>query len=169
MIEIGKVVLFGKIWRHVNGHSLKIHYLIFEQKGPEDESGYAAVALELGLFSWGIDEIKSKSNLFQHIEEYLSSLKENEGLYELLKNTQLEEYWGIYRQLLFLCGDPETDKLRAVSKENEELKNSNSIVEEKFRESEERNSELKVSLSMLQGLYENLKKEKSSVDTQVAS
>ncbi|EMK02916.1 hypothetical protein LEP1GSC166_1853 [Leptospira kirschneri] len=165
MVEIGKVTVFGKTWRKINSHSLKIHYIIYEQKGPQGEPGFHAVGLELSVFGWGSTEEQAKELLFASIDLYLKKLgnEEREIVFELLGDTTAEKYWAIYRQLLYLFGDPESDRLRALQEDNERLKQLSETKVEENIELQEEVAELKIDYHLIKEKYDALKKEKDSV------
>ena len=53
--EIGKIKWMGKYYMDT-GYSetpeVKLHYLIFSDKGPNGQVGFTGLTLELGLFLW---------------------------------------------------------------------------------------------------------------------
>ncbi|EMJ59846.1 MULTISPECIES: hypothetical protein [Leptospira] len=150
MIEFKDVVIYGKIWKNIEKKNLKIHYLIFNQTGPSGQKGFGSLALELELFAWGIDEAKSKENLFEEIDHFLKVNHRPESVFRILGKCALEESWSIYRQLLFLCGDPESKALSKVMDQNAKLNDLN-------REKDEKISEITVDYKILKDTYEKLK------------
>ncbi|EMO28836.1 hypothetical protein [Leptospira noguchii] len=152
MVNFGDIVIYGKIWKHTKSEPLKIHYIVYNQKGPGKQPGFGAAALELGLFGWGTSTDKAKTNLFEHIDSYLNSAKNKEEIFEILGIHSVETLWSLYRQLMYLYGDPELKRITEITKENNELKESHIEKDEKI-------SELKIDKRILEEQINEFKKE----------
>lgn len=103
--SINDVARFGKGWRNWKSELIKIHFLVYRQQGPGCENGFAAVALELGLFGWGTTEDSAKRTMFEQVDRLLPRIEKKNEIFDILGQCTLEHMWAVYRQLLFLCGD----------------------------------------------------------------
>lgn len=146
-LEIGKVVKFGKVTKHFVEKPFKIHFLVFQEKGPNGEEGFGAVALEFGYFSFSENEQEAVNAIMGLVNSLALKITDtNEVLYHIEK-INLDEYWEIYRKITYLYGDPETDR---INNHIESLQTKNQQLSEENIEKSEEIFSLRVDLDSLQ-------------------
>lgn len=112
--SIGDIVSIGKFYldsRHKVTPEIKNHFIIFKSDDPNGRPGFSGVSLELALFVWSQSQDEARKQLFEItnsavIEFHKTSEGRNQFLEEM-SDTSLEKYWGLYRRLTYLIGDPE--------------------------------------------------------------
>ncbi len=134
-IAIGKFKGFGTTTALPGGKS---HWLIYEGKGPSDKDGFISVCLEYAQIVWDKDPSASLRKLVHQAKDYLEEMHKTpdgrNAIFSLIGQGGMESYWGIYRQLTRLYGDPEEkykkgleDKLREERQINQNI--SRGIIE----------------------------------------
>lgn len=143
---LASVVRFGKFKAVGRDDAGRLHYMVYEYEGPRGEAGFEAVCLEYELFAYGDDvEEALKLLLHQtnaHISDRAASKAGRKELWDQLGRRDMEDFWGVYRQLISLLGDPESRKY--------------SELEQQLREKHEEISSLKVDNDLLQQAYKKL-------------
>ena len=147
-IEIGKTRCFGKLLCETGK---RVHFLVFQEAGPSGKDGYLSIILEYGQVAWDESEAGSLAIVFHQTKVYLDELNQTpEGRaqrYSLLAHTSMEEYWGIYRKLTDIYGDPQD---KAHRKEVNDLKKELSKYQTENRELSEAITGLKVDVDSME-------------------
>jgi len=151
-LKIGDIVLIGKSWNYEAFANLKIHYLVYKDKGIDDEDAFTAVALELGLFATSHNVDSAKEDLQAIIHDYISKEQVSVNTIDrYLERTEMDSFWVLYRRLSFLLGDPEVKHNHKLEKEVDGLRQE--VADER-----EKNAELKVDFEILKQTFQNNRK-----------
>ncbi len=102
-LAIGNFIEFGTK-RNLPGG--KAHYMIYKGKGPTDEDGFISVCLEYAQMTWDKSKDNSLKKLIHQVQDYLETMDKapdgHRAIFSLIGQGGMEEYWGIYRQLVRL-------------------------------------------------------------------
>ncbi|TGL58582.1 hypothetical protein [Leptospira jelokensis] len=132
-VDLGSVVVYGKIPMVFLGRPFKIHFFTYKVDADEStEECFASVILELGFFSYGNSVEESQQNMRSELKEFSQNLKSKAHFINAIENLSLEHLWDIYRKLNFLNGDPEHEYYFKLKQENSELKESNNEKDEQI-------------------------------------
>ena len=119
--EIEEIVAYGKIVT-----VLPLHYLLYEEESPLGEPGFTGLCMDLGVFSWARSADEAHEQLNQSIFDYMvKQAKSKSGMLDLfnqLADPFFEAHWGCYRQLTFLCGDPNDEYIEELGSDLREMK-----------------------------------------------
>ena len=143
ILAIGNFTSFGST-RALPGS--KAHFMVYKGKGPTQKKGYVSICLEYAQFVWDKVEKISIKKLLHQTEDYLKKMnaspENRKALFRLIGQTDMEAYWGIYRQLVRLYGDPEEQRLTNIERRQHK-------IESNVREMQEDITSLKVDMVSL--------------------
>ncbi len=156
-LAIGDCTSFGKVVIPSPIGWQKVHYLVIKSAGPAKEKGSMAICLEYGQTAWDKHEKHCFIMMCQQTKDYLEKLGSSpygrKELLELLGQNTMESYWGIYRRLTMLYGDPEADYQKNLERENKKLKVE---VQAEIREIAEAIMSVKVDMASMRQKMEEL-------------
>ena len=111
---IEDIVQYGKEeYRFIERISIfeQVHVLVYADRGLVGKPGFTAVCLEYSLFCWESSEEYAISRLYNMVDGYVESLNKTRAgrarLFRDLGDVSMAGFWGLYRQLSYLLGEPE--------------------------------------------------------------
>lgn len=142
-LAIGKFTTFGTTRALPGGKS---HFLICEDKGPSGENGFVSVSLEYAQMAWDKSEEVSLEKLIHQVKDYLGEMgKTREGrlaIFTLIGQNEMGAYWGIYRQLTKLYGDPEEAYKSGLEYELQQEQQAHQKTSAQMKEIKEKHKEI---------------------------
>ena len=107
--KINEVVSIGKVTMTFSKKNKqfifpRFHIIINKKKGPNEEEGFQVTCLELQLFSFGLNIEEAKKDILNLSIAFIEEIIQNESynkLNNLLIDKNMEDYWALYRLVLF--------------------------------------------------------------------